>query len=297
MISSLELITIGLRSLVSFRHGRRKNIIGLEFDQFGRCAGLRILPKQFQAGVNLLLHPVSIFRYFEFAYALQALPQTAQICLDVSSPRLFSMYAASKRPNMRIRITNPDRGDLATTQAIVSALGLRNITCEVSSVADLGESPSPPYDCIWSLSVVEHISGKYDDTLAVKKMYELLCPGGCLILTVPVDRTHWEEFRERNYYGTQKPESTGLYFFQRYYDEASIEKRLLHPIGQHGVSKKWFGERMRGHFAEYEAHWIRGGLRCTVDDPREITNHYQEYGSWRDMPGRGVCGIVITKED
>ena len=261
-----------------------KKIIGLEFDHFGRRLGLRILPKHPKLGLNLVLHPVSIFRYFEFAFACGNVPKEANTCLDISSPRLFSLYVAS----------NED--DLTTTRAIVSALELRNVTCEIG-VTQLSKLSFPRYDCIWSLSVIEHITGEYDDIWAIQSMYDALRPGGCLILTVPVDRSHWEEYRERDYYGTQEAGDNGRYFFHRYYDEASIEKRLLEPIGQPRVHKQWFGERVEGHFSKYEAHWMQQGLPYVVNDPREIADHYQEYGSWGAMLGRGVCGITIVKRD
>jgi len=294
---SWQLIGTGLRSFASFTYGSRKKIIGFEFDRFGRCVGLRILPKHFMSGINLVLHPVSIFRYFEFAFACQSIPERARTCLDVSSPRLFSLYTASKRHNVKLTVINPDENDLATTRAIASALDLKNVTCEIASVTELSELPFPTYDCIWSLSVVEHIAGEYDDIWAVQRMYHSLRPGGSLILTVPVDRCYWEEYRKRDYYGTQEADHSGMYFFQRYYDEISIERRLLDPIGQTRACKKWFGERVEGHFSAYEARWIREGLPYVVEDPREIADHYQEYGSWSDMPGKGVCGITIVKEN
>jgi len=295
VMTSWKNIGVAWRSLASFAYGSRKNVIGLEFDRFGRNLGWRVLPRHFAAGINLVLHPVSSVRYFEFAFACGAVPTAATVCLDVSSPRLFSVYMASKRPGLRIRMINPDQTDVALTDAIVSVLGLRNVRCESESVADLLKSPSVTYDCIWSLSVVEHISGQYDDSWAVQRMYEVLKPGGYLILTVPVDRCYWEEYRKQDYYGTQQAEADGVYFFQRHYDGAAIDRRLLDPIGQRAARKTWFGERVSGHFADYERRWMREGLRYVVDDPREIADHYQVYGAWDDMPGRGVCGITIVK--
>ena len=58
---------------------------------------------------------------------------------------------------------------------------------------------------------------------------------------------------------------------------------------------RWFGEKMPGHYADYERRWIERGLACTIDDPREIVDHYQEFGSWSKMPGMGVCGLMIEK--
>jgi hypothetical protein len=58
---------------------------------------------------------------------------------------------------------------------------------------------------------------------------------------------------------------------------------------------RWFGERSAGHFNDYIQRWLKVGTRCTVDDAREIADHYQAYDCWEDMPGVGVCGLLIEK--
>jgi hypothetical protein len=173
------------------------------------------------------------------------------------------------------------------------ALNLSNVSVEPCAID--GISGGSRFDCIWSLSVVEHISGSYDDSTAVAMMYNLLVPGGRLILTVPVDRRYWREYRDRDYYGTQPTSEDGRVFFQRNYDATAINERLINAVG-HGPSVlRWFGEIQPGSFAKHEERCISQGLRRCVLDPKEMADNWHEYDSWKDMPGWGVCGIVFDK--
>lgn len=176
---------------------------------------------------------------------------------------------------------------------MASALSLSNLSfeaCAIDRVAGSGR-----FDCIWSLSVIEHIAGAYDDRAAVAMLYSLLAPGGRLILTIPVDREYWLEYRDRDDYGTQPITEDGRVFFQRNYDDSAIDERLISVVGQNPSVLRWFGETRSGTFAKHEERCNAQGLRCSVLDPKEIVDNWCEYESWEDMPGWGVCGIVIDK--
>ena len=116
-------------------------------------------------------------------------------------------------------------------------------------------------------------------------------------MTVPVDRHFWDEYRDVDQYGSQgKPLSNGKYFFQHFYDKTAIWDRLLSPIGQEPSIIRWFGETSQGRFHNYIQCWMREGYDYIVGDPREIVNNYQEFSSWEEMPGVGVCGLAIDKD-
>lgn len=282
------------RASAALNYARCRGVPGLEFARFGRRVGWRLLAKRSLAGAGYLLTPVNIVRYFEFPFAYSCLPSSPGRCLDVSSPRLFSLYVASKKPSAFVRMINPDPGDIRRTASIVSKLALKNVRTENFGVDALSGN-CDAYDCIWAISVAEHISGGHDDTDAVKLMYGSLRRGGRLILTVPVDRSFRDEHRDGSYYGTRPESSDGRYFFQRLYDRAAVWERLVAPVSEEPKVLRWFGETCAGRFAEYERRWMREGHRCTVEDPREIAGHYQEFASWEDMPGMGVCGLMIEK--
>ncbi len=268
---------------------------GVAFARFGRHVGRRLVSHgMVREGLKRQLRPVSSTRYWEFAFTVAALPSLPGRWLDISSPDLFSAYTAYSTPGAQIDLFNPDVADVATTTSLVKVLRLGNIHPAQHAVDALTERPAT-YDCIWSISVVEHIAGAYDDTQAVRWMYQALRPGGRLILTVPVDRTFCDEYRERDYYGTQGVATQGRYFFQRWYDEAALWERVIRPCGTTPTYVKWWGERTQGHFAKYIERWKAEGWTATVADAQDVVDNYQSYKSWADMPGAGVAGIVLDK--
>lgn len=280
------------------RYAAEKNTVGMDFDAYGRKLGWRILGRgglsMAREAAWLLINPVSITRYFEYPFVFQCLPDHPGVWLDVSSPRLLGLYVVDKKLVTLLEMINPDTRDISQTQAIARRLQLDNLRCTSGAVdALIGTDRS--FDCIWSISVIEHISGRYDDSAAMKMMYDLLRPGGRLIITIPTDRTFYCEHRKEDTYLLNADAAGGDYFFQRVYDESAIEARLLEPIGQRPVVMRWFGEKSQGQYRKYEKRWIAEGLSCTVDDPREISDNYQEFKSWKEMPGHGVCGFMLQK--
>jgi SAM-dependent methyltransferase len=259
------------------RYARAHHLPGAVFDNFGRKAGVRLLLRRPRVAIVYLLNPVSAVRYFEFEFALDSLPPDSRRCLDVSSPRLFSMYVAKKQPSAHVHVANPDANDLSVTEQLASALGLHNLSVDnlaIDAIAGAGR-----FDCIWSLSVIEHISGAYDDRTAVAILYSLLAPGGRLILTLPVDREYWLEYRDHDDYGTQPTTEDGRSFFQRNYDAHAIEERLVSVVGQKPSILRWFGETRPGSFAKHEVRCNALGLRGSIRDPKEIVDNWREYGA------------------
>ncbi len=282
------------RAESALRYAQRRGLPGSQFAKFGRSVGWRMLMRNARPSVSYLLSPVSITRYFEFEFTYQYIPSSFSDCLDVSSPSLFSFFVAHRFPNSRILMINPDSGDIAISRAVSEILGYTNIDLQTRTVEESAKKGTL-FDCIWSISVVEHISGAYSDSDAMRDMYSALLPGGRLIVTIPVDRKLLDEFREDKPYDVSIRQSSGGYFFQRYYDTRAIRSRLLDPIGAEPAVMRWFGETTPGRFSSYEQRWRNTGYRCTVDDPKEIVDHYREYPSWEAMPGAGVCGLMIVK--
>ena len=282
------------RATAAMRYATQEHVPGLEFASFGRRLGWRLIGRMPRLGARYLLTPVDILRYFEFGFAADCLPASPGACLDVSSPRLFSFYVAAKKPSAHITMLNPDADDLAATRTAAKELDLTNIEARPGGTEALSTC-SGAYDAVWSLSVVEHIAGAYDDRDAVRWMFGALKPGGLLILTVPVDRSFWIEYRDVDHYGTQAPVENGRYFFQRFYDAQALRSRLIESIGQEPAMTRWFGEKTPGRFHAYIARWLREGLAATVDGPREMADHYQPFESWEAMSGVGVVGLLFQK--
>lgn len=284
------------RAQSAFRYATAKNIPGIEFAKFGRKIGLKLLLRGKRAGVGFFLNPVNIVRYFEFPFALSCLGKKDKKCLDVSSPMLFSFFAAAQKKDINCRMINPDSIDAFHTARIASELEMDNIEVECLDLhTALGRDEK--YDCIWAISVIEHIHGKYDDKSAIKLMYDSLAIGGKLILTFPVDQKFWVEKREQSYYGSEKKEKDSLHFFQRFYDKPAIWERLLSPIKKEPTIIQWFGETTPGSFLEHQNRWMLEGSHFTVNDPREIADNYSRFSNWEEMPGVGVCGLMIEKTE
>ncbi len=294
LTSAFRLCCLTVRSRITARKVRRAGLPGIEFYHFGRRIGWRLLAAGSKAGLDYLIAPVKNIRYFELPFALQNLPADSGNWLDVSSPSLFSLYVAKGNPHSRVRVMNPDLNDVQLTLHVASNLGLTNVSGARAGVDSLARGKDS-FDCIWSISVVEHIAGPYDDTSAIQWMFDALKPGGRLIITVPVDRQSWDEYRDVDYYGTQPYVPGKGFFFQRFYDERTLYQRLIRPLGVEPSRLAWFGEKQPGHFANYVRRWLEDGNGFCVDDPLVMLAHYQLYASWKEMPGFGVCGFVVQK--
>lgn len=281
------------RATRAARYGRRHGLPGMAFDSFGRRCGLAAAVRGRDEGLMMLLSPVSIVRYWEFPFVRRHLPDTAGAALDVASPRLFSFYALERGLVSRVRMINPDGRDARQTADLARVLGIGALEVDEIPVADIRDEPSM-YDVAWSISVIEHIP-QDGDIEAVDLMWRALRPGGRLLITVPVDRRAWDEYRDHDTYQLGLRDEGAGYFFQRWYDAAAIRSRLLSRVGGGRVALEWFGERDPGHFEAYEREWLARGYTRTLDDAREIVDHYREYPDWESMPGRGVVGIAVEK--
>jgi len=283
------------RGQLALHYAMRTNMPGLEFNHFGRKIGFRLLLKGMRTGVRLSIAPVSSTRYFEFPFVESCLPVSPKTCLDVSSPNLFGLWLAMNDPTLTVKMCNPDPVDISETKSMAQKLGIRNIVPEVSAVDSLS-SQIGRYDCIWSISVVEHIYGPYEDKEAMQLMYQALKPGGRLIVTVPVDQKYWIEYRAMSPDGPMAQMTDRGYFTQRFYDADAIQDRLVSAIGKPPSVVRWWGEKSQGRFLDYCQRWMRDGYDCTVDDPREFSVHWQIFSNWNEMPGIGVCGLMFDKD-
>jgi SAM-dependent methyltransferase len=281
-----------LRSYGSSLASRAFPLPGRAFEAFGRRLGRKAVVAGDALGEELLLRPVSSTRYWEFPFVWEHLPRPPGTCLDVGSPRLFSLFVADRYPSARIRILNPDARDAVKTERAARLIGAANVRIDRLPVDALAES-ADRYDIIWSISVIEHIPND-GDIRAMRVMYEALAPGGTLLLTIPVDQSTWIEYRPTDTYQLGLPREPQGYFFQRWYDLPAVQARLLDPLGI-SATLEWFGETAPGRFAAYIARWLSDGPAVTLADPYEFGRHYRTFPNWDAMPATGVCGISITK--
>lgn len=281
------------RSMLASVSSRVFRVPGREFEAYGRRLGIKATLAGEAFGPELWLTPVNITRYWEFPFVWRHLPQKSMACLDVASPRLFSLYFASRHRDSSVMIINPDGRDAEQTVRAALLTHARSVAVNVQDVSSI-DREGARYDAVWSISVIEHIPDD-GDVHAMKVMYRALAPGGRLLVTVPVDRVASIEYRPVDTYQLGLVAQEEGFFFQRWFDRNTIKSRLLDPLSGSTATLEWFGEREPGRFANYVQKWLRVGPSATVSDPLEIGRHYREYASWEDMPGQGVCGIAVTK--
>lgn len=292
--TTLSTLTDIARSTKDIRSCRRTP--GYPFAKFGQRIGLSLLASgKARLSLEYLISPVISVRYFEVPFAYGALPTSNHgRWLDVSSPRIFPLYVLQNR-SASMEVWNPDRDDLSTTVSIAKLLRLDGITPRPASVDELSQKFAT-FDCITSISVIEHISGQYDDRQAVRWMSESLRPGGRLILTVPTAQIPYDEYRDSPVYPTQEYVEGRGYFFQRWYDEDAIRQRIIDSLVNMQVHEiTYCGERESGTYGEYQLDLERYGRSARTRDASWFRDQFVLVNEWSQIPGMGVCGIVATK--
>lgn len=272
---------------------------GLRFRIDCGLLGLRLLcspkaPVSYADIYRLFFWPMSSTRYFEFAFMWDALSKLSiPRYLDVSSPRLFPIILTLKKHELVADLVNPDAADLTSTSHLVKALNLQS-RCNIHACL-IGAAPFEPssFDVVTSMSVVEHIP---QDMQAVQKMWELLKPGGRLLLTLPCAAEALEQYINQNAYGLLEPDEQGFVFFQRLYDQDLLEERVFSVAGQ-PRRRVIYGERTAG------AH--RRTLDRQLGDPfypfwREPYMMGQDFCYFKEigeLPGEGVIALEFEKGD
>jgi SAM-dependent methyltransferase len=241
---------------------------------------------------RLALYPMDSTRYFEFDWAWSALRRIGRVpaYLDVSSPRFFPLCVA-RRPDVdRAVLLNPDAADLDTTEAWASALGIAGKCRFVKQAVERIEAHEGPFDVITSLSVFEHIA---DEGRALRALRALLRPGGTALLTLPCASTGYDQYREYDEYGLVPPDPQGRYFFQRFYDAASLEERILSVMG---APRRMvvYGEREAGFFGRNAEAKMRGLPYPFWREGYMMGRNFQIYPSIDALPGEGVVALEFV---
>ncbi len=276
-------------------HGRRCGLPGLNYDRYGRRLGTRLALHRMKGARRFILQPVDFLRYFEFDFIERSLVKLTGRVLDISSPSLFSLYHADRDRDLDVTMINPDRSDLEWTRSVADRLSIP-IQSRACPVDELNPERGQ-YSRIWSISVLEHVHGDGNDGAALKKMWDLLEPGGRLSLTVMTNRHHVDEYVDSDLYGLGLEPAAEGFFFQRLYDEESLRNRLLSQVPEEAVTSiEWYGEKADGTYHAFVERARKGfDYRWAVEEPTEAINHYRPYTRFSDMPGVGVCGIALSK--
>jgi SAM-dependent methyltransferase len=171
-------------------------------------------------------------------------------------------------------------------------------------VQDFLEAELEPesFDVITNISVIEHFEGGLD-SVAMAKSAKLLKPGGLYLLTTPLNEGHARDwYLEQDVYGekyTKEP-----VFFQRHYDVASFNERIVKASGLREVDRVYFGDYEYPFFNERIVE--RNGLAKIERTILQMNTvkHALAHGSYRSEPvsmsgmkiytSAGVC-VALTK--
>jgi SAM-dependent methyltransferase len=224
----------------------RANEIGPErVWAMGLVTGFRTLRKEPILGLKRLVLPVGYWRAAEFAYVFRRLRQYApgSRILDLGSPKdLAAMLARYRGHHVVATDIMPEAVDLSRRYARAQGIdgtGPGRVASEVQDGRDL-RYPDDSFDAAYSVSVLEHIPDR-GDTMAVWELLRVLKPGGDLVGTVPYAARHYDSFVDHDVYERKHMGSRPI-FFERHYDDESLEVRLFAPAGENLIDLELWGE-------------------------------------------------------
>jgi SAM-dependent methyltransferase len=231
-------------------------------------------------------------RYFEFAFMWRSLRDVqTKTYLDVSSPRLFPLLLLRDKTDATATLMNPDADDLADTAGLAAALGLRDRCTLESAPIESAQLAKDHFDVVTSMSVLEHIE---DDTAAVRRIWEVLKPGGRLLLSMPCAAIAERQLINVSVYGFLKPDADGYFFHQYLYDDRRLQERIFSVTGS-PASFEVYGEKMPGtHRVAYERKWTDGTYPFWKE-PWHMAVQFQRYASIASLPGEGVVLLEFVK--
>lgn len=267
---------------------------GLAFRGLCALKGLRLLFKERDVvrAYSLIVAPLDSVRYFEFDFMWRTIKEIqVQTYLDVSSPRLLPLMVLGRKSKLKAELINPDKSDLPETMSFANAFGVADRCRFCDCLIEEAPLKANSFDLITSMSVIEHIP---DDKGAIQKMWDLLKPGGVLVISIPCAAKASEEYMNLNDYGLINTDENGFVFWQRYYDNKLITERIYSITG---------APRRFQIYAEKKADSYNQNVTQKRSDPfypywREplMMGLQYEYKEQLDgLPGMGVIAMEFVK--
>jgi SAM-dependent methyltransferase len=181
------------------------------------------------------LIPLDPSRYLELPQTLAGLgARPGERVLDLASPKLLAVALA--RRGAVVTCVDLYEPEIEAWRALAGDQpGLR---FEVGDGRAL-QAGDASFDHAYSVSVLEHMPDGGDEQ-ALRELARTVRPGGRVLLTLPYAAHYREDWRDRPVYGEQEPRPDGRYFFERWYDDARLERLLaaapeLRPLERHVV--------------------------------------------------------------
>lgn len=234
------------------------------------------------------------YRYFEYPTTFNNLHlQPGMRILDIGSGRsVFPLFVAAQE-SFIVHVTDVNM-DFPFYYRELDHLGLRNDVLEGRILVETQDArrlsyPQDFMDRITCISACEHIEGADGDTKAMEEIARVLSPGGIAIITVPFGSAYVER---------QQP-----YGFERIYDLASIESRIVRPLRDKGVlevERIFWGEpgyQLSGLVYDGALASVGGNI-CKLFQPycAEWALQRLPLGNQTESRIRGICLVLKKKQ-
>jgi 2-polyprenyl-3-methyl-5-hydroxy-6-metoxy-1,4-benzoquinol methylase len=217
----------------------------------------RLTINYFYRWLHSFLVPIDYTRTKEIPALLDAsgiLERTAEKLkiLDIGSPQILSLALGQSSNVWDVTYVNSFEPELEDLRQKAATLGLNTLNIVNGDISDIKSvSGLGTYDYIFSCSVFEHIHPEDGgDVTASKNIPQLLKPGGAFVFSVPFYKMKFNEYKDGDVYAV-KGEPSSKTFFQRFYDEESLQAQIVAPTGLRIAEKTYIGERY------YSEHDIR----------------------------------------
>jgi hypothetical protein len=241
---------------------------------------------------GLLVAPLDSVRYFEFDFMwgriLKIMPQSY---LDISSPRLLPLMVVSRNDTLIADLINPDKKDLPRTISLARSFGVYKKCRFHANLIEDAALAENSFDLVTSMSVLEHIP---DDKGAIQKIWDLLKPGGVLLISVPCAATASEEYTNLNDYELIDADENGFVFWQRYYDEKLMHEKIFSITGlpRHF---RIYGEKKAGNYQQNVVEKRSNPFYPYWQEPYMMGTHYEYKDHLTELKGTGVIAMEFVK--
>lgn len=185
--------------------------------------------------IGKVTQPINSYtRFPEYDYFAKAINRHISVLnarakiLDIGSPKLLGLYLAVTN---RVEVTLSDISALNIDEYryLWNALKPKakgDVTFALHDARAL-QIPNEHVDVAYSMSVIEHVEGNSGDSDSIRELIRVLKPGGLLIISVPFGPRYVEQQRTGLVGAAQRTNDDKSYFFQRIYDEASFNTRIM----------------------------------------------------------------------
>jgi len=257
-------------------------------------------------GLKQFLCPIGYWRFPVFGIVdqlVRGISHDTPTILDIGSPKLLSIYFAAC---LKSEVHATDIQDRAIStryepefRSYASVFGASGDYRVALQDARRMEYDDNSFDVVYSISVIEHIPDE-GDSEAVREIGRVLKPGGIAVIEIPYAKKERNTFVEQQVY--ERRYTGESVFYQRHYDDESLQRRLVSPSQLRLLSRMCFIERY-----SFELYWSKIPELLKVPflwlEPVFSSVNHTEFSGFNGEKGpeRTGCGadavLILKKPD